>query len=398
MLSGETIICAAPNPWESPWHNRHQIMSRLARQNSVVYMAPRPYLRALLRNPRQLFEKGTRWREVLPNLHVYRPPAWAPVSGQQPLRDIFATWRRRDLARRLHALGGTDPILWLVSPDQGDMIGQWHEKLVVYHVVDDYTAYEADTAGAVRLAWLRRLDEKMTRRANLVICTDESLCRRKQALNPHCAFVPNGVAWHAFQNALTEPLPPLFVHLPRPVIGYIGVINDKIDLALLRQVAAAFPHGTLLLVGPEQLRVHTAEWPALQLPNVRFLGGQPVDQVSHFMKGCDVALMPYRLNAWTESINPLKMYEYLACGLPVVSTPIPAARTFAEALYNAPAERFVAAIRQALAEDSPAKHAQRRELVRPHSWDHRVEEISRHLQAVLASVQEKKQGCKKTKK
>jgi len=385
MISGETIICAAPNPWESPWRNRHQIMSRLARQNRVLYMEPRPYLRAVLRRPQQLARREARWREVLPNLHVYRPPAWAPISGQQPLRSLFAAWRRHDLAKRLPSLAEKRPILWLLSPDQGDMIGQWHEKLVVYHVVDDYTAYEVGVAGAQRLAWLRRLDESMTRRADLVLCTDEALCRRKEALNPHCAFVPNGVAWQAFQRALAEPLPPIFADLPRPIIGYVGVINDKIDLALLRRVAAAFPHGTLLLVGPVALRAHAGQWSDLQRPNVRVLGQQPATMVPHFMKGCDVALMPYRLNAWTESINPLKMYEYLACGLPVVSTPIPAAQTFASALYVAPADSFVTAIRQALAEDTPAKHARRRELVRPHSWDNRVEEISRYLQAALAA-------------
>ncbi len=383
MISSETIICAAPNPWDSPWRNRHQIMSRLARQNRVVYMEPRPYLRAVLRQPRQLWQQGPRWQEALPNLYIYRPLPWAPVSGQTPLRQLFAGWRRLDLARHLRRLGPERPILWLVSPDQGDMIGQWNEKLIVYHVVDDYTAYEAGFARQKRLAWLRQLDDTMTRRADLVICTHPDLCRQKTAVNPHCAYVPNAVDWYRFQKALTEPLPPIFDQLPRPVIGYVGVINDKIDLTLLRQVAIAYPRGTLLLVGPLSLRFRTEEWQALQLPNVRALGRQPVSAVPHFMKGCDVALMPYQLNAWTASIDPLKMYEYLACGLPVVSTPIPAAKNFAEALYIAASENFVTAVGQALLEDTPEKRVYRQTLVRTHSWENRVESISTHLQKAL---------------
>ncbi len=141
----------------------------------------------------------------------------------------------------------------------------------------------------------------------------------------------------------------------RPRIGYAGALNEKIDFDLLAHVAQARPEWQLVLVGAPDLTAHPHKADALQrLPNVHWLGRQPASQVPGAIASMDVCLLPYARNAWTANIDSLKLYEYLACGKPVVSSDVPAARAFAHLVRIADGpETFVAAIEAALPDNAP---------------------------------------------
>jgi len=388
MIEGQDILCFAPERWDSLWRNRHQIMSRLARHNRVIFVEPRPYLRQVLRLD-ALRVSGPRLRHLQDGLHVYRPPRLAPISGRQPLKSLFDARRRRSLLEAMARVGMCRPILWLCRPWQADVVGRYGERLLIYHVVDQYAAYEeefADQVGGERLQAIATLDERMVRKADLTIVTSPALLEAKRSLNPHVELVRNGVDVAAFDAALSDPSPPPadIAALPAPVIGIAGVVNEKIDLALLRDVAKARPQWSLAFIGPVSLRFdqHHLEW--LDLPNVHFLGHKPVEMLPRYIAACRVCLMPYKINEWTRHIDPLKMYEYLAAGKPVVSTDIPSARGFSPPLHIAhdPAG-FVRAVESALDEAGEAQSAAARRLAAQHSWQERVSQISNHIEAAL---------------
>ncbi|MBC7336447.1 MAG: glycosyltransferase, partial [Clostridia bacterium] len=192
----------------------------------------------------------------------------------------------------------------------------------------------------------------------------------------------------AFAAAATAHVePPELIRVPRPRIGYVGAINDKLDVSLLAQVSEAYPKASLLLVGPERPwtpemrrgleRLH-------QMRNVFMLGQMPVERVPEFVAACDVGLLPYRRNRWTEHIHPLKLYEYLACGLPVVATDIPSVRDEADVVtIAANAGDFVAAVAAALADDDAQARARRQARAAQNTWRHRVERISELIEAGL---------------
>lgn len=389
MISGETVLCFAPDPWDDIWRNRHQIMSRLARRNLVVYVEPRPYLRHVLRGLRhgaiRPSQMGARLRQVADGLYVYSPPLWAPISGREPLRAVTRWFRERQLKRVLRRLGGGRPILWLVRPDQADLPGRWNEKACVYQIVDEYSGYTG--LGAERRQAILERERQLIQRVDVVFVTAPSLLERKGRYNPRTYLVPNAVDFDAFAEALAHPaVPPDLEALPRPRIGYVGAVNDKVDFGLLRDLAERRRDWSVVLVGPWAVREDADAYALRDGESVHLLGKRDVAQVPYYVAGLDVCLMPYKLNEWTQHINPLKMYEYLAAGRPVVSTPIPAVAAFAELVSVAEgADAFVEAVEKALAEDSAERREARIRAASQHTWDARVELISETLAEFLQS-------------
>jgi glycosyltransferase involved in cell wall biosynthesis len=393
MLEGQSIVCFAPEPWEGIWRNRHQILSRLALRNTVLWVEPRPYLRQAL-SRRAGRSSGPRLRHEEHGLHVYRSPRWAPVAGREPLKSLFDALRRRSLLAAMARVGMCQPIVWLCRPWQHDVMGRYNERLLMYHVVDEYAAYEVDyvqRVGHERQQALRAMEQRILREADLVIVTSSPLLEAKRSFNPHTYLVRNGADTAAFAAAVdsAEPPPADIAALPQPVIGIAGVVTEKIDLALLRELAMARPDWSLAFIGPVILRFGQDEMSSMDLPNVHFLGHKPVHLLPRYIAACQVCLMPYRINEWTRHIDPLKMYEYLAAGKPVVSTDIPSAREFSPPVRIAhDAAGFVSAIEEALALSSVAEARALRSLAARHDWNVRVEEISEHIAAALARTQD----------
>lgn len=285
----------------------------------------------------------------------------------------------------MRRLGFGRPILWLLRPNMQDVIGRLGEKLVIYHIVDQYAAYEAeftDVYGLDRRSSVEESERAMLAQADLVFVTSKSLLEEKKKYNPNTFWVPNGVDYCAFaagRGALPDDVAPL----PRPIVGYVGAINEKLDYELLRKVALELPV-TLLLVGPVHLRLDFSGLAGLQLTNVHFLGGKPVEEVPAYVGACDVCLMPYKLNEWTAHINPLKLYEYLAAGKPIVSTAIPAIEGFEHVIRIASnGDEFCQQVRCALNENSEDLAALRMQVAAQNTWDARVDKLSELVQAAL---------------
>jgi len=386
MIEGHDILCFAPGPWDDIWRNRHHIMSRLARANRVLYVEPWPYVRSTLSRLRDggigvsdMVRSG-QLHQPLTNLYVYQPPLWTPRTGRFPPSSITRTIYIGLLRRVLRQLRFERPILWLFLPDMEVFIGRFGEQLVVYHIVDEYSGYSG-----VSDSWrpvLLRMEEQLARRADLVFVTSPTLLESKRRLNERVVLVPNAVDFAAFSAILgSESQPPHdMAAIPSPIVGYVGAINDKVNLGLLVQVARRRTDWSLALVGPVAVANHESQYALKKLealPNVYLLGRKKVEDVPSYIAACDVCLLPYRVNEWTRSIDSLKLYEYLACGKPVVATDVPAARRFSEFVMVAVDEtEFAAGIDAALSEDGPEMQARRRAVASEHTWDQRVESLS----------------------
>jgi glycosyltransferase involved in cell wall biosynthesis len=241
--------------------------------------------------------------------------------------------------------------------------------------VDEYSAF----AGVPREA-LRRMEAELVRRADLVLTSSETLAEARRPLNPRTFYVSHGVDVAHFARAL-EPGPAPAADatgLARPVLGFFGLIAEWIDLPLLGEIARRRPGWTLLLIG--KATVDTS--PLRRLPNVRLLGQRPYAALPDYCRAFDVGLIPFRVDELTVRANPLKLREYLAAGLPVVSSDLPEVRRYAELvrLADGPAG-FIAAVEAALAERGEAAARARVEAMKHESWEARVEEISELIEA-----------------
>jgi hypothetical protein len=174
-------------------------------------------------------------------------------------------------------------------------------------------------------------------------------------------------------------VPADLARLPRPVIGFFGLVADWIDLPLVRRMADAFPHASVALVG----RVETSTAPLEGARNVHLLGRRPYAALPAYCRGFHLAVTPFVRNELTLSANPLKAREYVAAGLPNVCTDLPELRAVPGCTVAQDADAFVAEVGRALrAPGGPDRS--RSALVRGEGWVARLEEIRAHVAAAEA--------------
>lgn len=382
MITGADFVYFGPEAWQSMWRNRHQLLSRLAAGgNRAVYVEPRPYTYEVTALARQ---RALSWanltagglQPVADRLWIYRSPRYAPVGGPPPQRAVTHWLRRRHLRRALAGVGIAQPIVWLSTPAQFDARDDLPARLRVYHLVDDYLGY-ADLTEAQRDSWAAR-ERALIAWADLAVAVTPELIASKGAGDPKFRLLPNAVDDAAYRRA-PRPVPAL-ADLPRPILGYVGLISVRLDLALLDALAAAHPEWTLVMLGA----VYRSGCEVLldrlaARPNVRLLPPVPGDQVADYVRMFDVGLLPYRLTQETFHASPLKLYEYLAAGLPVVAADVPGARQFADVVSLAEGQAGWAAAIAASLNDTLAARTARRAAVAPHTWDARVEMLSGYL-------------------
>jgi glycosyltransferase involved in cell wall biosynthesis len=278
-------------------------------------------------------------------------------------------------------------VVWVYLPGSVALLDQLGgrrgaaPRLVVYHCVDEHSAFP----GLLDPAVVRAYDEAITERADVVITTSESLAASHRPFNPHTHAVLNAAETELFAQALdpTTPTPADLAAIPEPRLMVVGALDYRIDLEALESLAVSEPSWQIVLVGPvktpeltTRLRKHA---------NIHLLGERPHAEIPGYLRGTAVALIPYRATALTEHIFPLKLFEYLAAGVPVVVGGLPELRRLSGSIGAAEKpEDYPGLVRQALAEDGPDKRAERAALAAGNSWDARIEEISRLVEEALA--------------
>lgn len=374
MLTDRSIICFAHDYDGDPTSKTH-IMRLLAPFNRVLWVNSIAMRRptASGRDLRRLVSKVRRGlqgcREVGRNFFVASPlvlPLPGVAAADRINAGILAAWLRR-LCRR-HRLDR--PLLWTFLPNVNRLVGRLGEQMVIYHCVDEY----AEFAGVQKDA-LIAMEQDLVRRSHLVITSSERLRDERAELNPHTTFVPHGVDVAHFSRAADPEtrIPPDLADLRRPVIGFFGLIAEWIDLDLIGSMARRRPDWSFLLIGRATVDVA----PLQGLPNVRWIGPRPYADLPSYCRAIDVGIIPFRLNDLTLRANPLKLREYLAAGLPVVSTPLPEVRRY-EGLVRLGEGRdgFLSAIDASLRDRSAAARRARIEAMMAEGWEARVEQIS----------------------
>jgi glycosyltransferase involved in cell wall biosynthesis len=374
MLEGASIICVSQD-WEGDPTSKKHIMRILATKNRVLWVNSIGMRRptASGRDLRRLLFKLRRALmgcvEVEPNLFVINPLV-LPLPGVGVAERLNAVVLSVQLRRHCRRLGMTRPILWTFLPYVNRLVGRLGERMVIYHCVDENAAFSGVPQEAVL-----RMERDLVRRADIVFASAEQLCSERRALNPNTHFVRHGVDVAHFSRALdpATPVPHDAGSLPRPVIGFFGLLADWVDLDVVRALALARPRWSFALVG----KVDTDLRPLEKLANVHLLGQKPYGSLPGYCRSFDVGIIPFRVNALTLRANPLKLREYLAAGLPVVSTPLPEVARYDGLVGLADGvEGFLAAIEAALGQRSEAMARRRVEAMRGESWAARVEELS----------------------
>ncbi|MDD2620357.1 MAG: glycosyltransferase [Syntrophomonadaceae bacterium] len=336
---------------------------------SCILYPPTLDYRYLVQRPQQLM---TSFSELnIPVYYINNPsPHLPPVTGVEKINADFYLFNKVD---PIPYLKGMRPVVYFSAPAHVDLVQQYNPSLVVFDSVDE----PSDEFEPWKPFYHRAVTS-----SDLVFTTSEKLYQLAASLNSNTYLIPNGCDYDYFYQASTKslPVPDDVAGISGPVIGYIGVIATWCDLELVDRVAATYPDYNLVMVGP---LYNVNDVP--RRPNIHWLGFKPYDQLASYAQMFDVGIIPFKSSNMTEAVNPIKMWEYMGAGLPVVSTNIPEAGKYPEAvLCSENADIFIQNINNALYNDSPEKRENRIKLAAANSWRARAQQIINIIENKLA--------------
>lgn len=379
------ILLFSTADWDNPfWTNKQHMAALFAKRGCrVLYVDSlglrRPALhgRDVRRMLRRLGKALPLVRQQRPNLWRVSPPA-LPFHGSSTARACNARIVGMSIRWQLRALGMRRPLIWTYNPVIANICDQIPNSGIVYHCVDDLGAAPHIDRAAVT-SGERALGEA----ASLCFTTSPLLRDRMQTLFPRVVYEPNVCDYAFFETARTKLAePPELAAIPHPRLVLIGALSEyKLDYALLRGLAERLPETHWVLIGEVgEGQPDSCTPPAL--PNIHTLGPRAYGRLPYFMAHCDAAVLPAARNAYTDAMFPMKFFEYLAAGLPVVSTRLPALAEFEHLYFPADSvEDFLARITSVCAGERRDGEAIDR-ACRRYSWEARFA----RMEAVLDEV------------
>ena len=374
-LEGKTILCLATQEWDAHWTPVQQVMLRLSETNRIIYIEPFHPAFAWLRKSNSALrkarsEKVPRIREASKNLIIYRPShLYLPFNMKSRFAHAFNSYLyRRELASLLKKLRAHSVVLWAFFT-QSLAVLELPVDFLIYDCVDDWESFFPHPR---ERAFVAETDEQMCRRASVVFVGSEPLLKKKIPSNPSTYVVNHAADIPHFMKAaeLTTEIPADLAALPTPRLGFIGMIDlIRFDAELITALADSLDAHVIIVGGA----MKGAERLLPAHPRIHWLGMRPVAELPRYLRGMDVLLMPYKINEATRNIYPLKLYEYLATGKPVVTTAIPAVEPMRDLLYvSDSAGDFLLNTSKALAEVDPEVVARRMQRASNHTWESHV--------------------------
>ncbi len=360
----DSVIMLSPFPWDGPWHTLHYFATHLSAKLPVVYVEPSPSW-----DPRVPgFKVGPllRGRRVVASnagLFIVRPqrlPLERFSSIQQASERSY-----RDLVRDVSVTYGLQrPLCWATYYDgvvrHLQLLGA---RRYVYHCLDYFDHPE---------------EARLAEDADIVLTVSRPLKERQRARNPRAYFVPNGVAMDWLTPAVNAPRA---ASERRKTVGFVGTLNRNVDFELLLATARRLPDVTLRIVGSVVSKLTQEQQVALEtlkrLSNVQMLGFRPPRELFGHIAKFDVCLLPFLDNEWISHSDPIKFYQYLALGKPVVTTPVPAARRYRGLCYVAASPAAFASSIDAALGESQGDAELRRGVAARHDWKRLVKRAYR---------------------
>jgi glycosyltransferase involved in cell wall biosynthesis len=379
LPSGHTsypIIAHCHLCWDWVWQRPQQFLSRLSNSHPVLYIETQPPA-AELDKPRVALRSIVRDQPGDLTVLTLQFPASCWHDG------AFVDLERRRLVQTALAgpLAGrfNHPVQWFYDPMAVTAFaGQLGERAIVYDCMDELSQFR----GAPREIVER--EKSLLEIADVVFTGGRKLWESKRQLNGNCHFYGCGVEVDHFNRALQPelPIPGDVAGLSKPVLGYFGVVDERLDYELIEKLAAAHPEWNIVMVGPAT-KVDPGSLP--QRKNIHWLGGRPYAELPAYAKLFDLCLMPFALNEATEYINPTKALEYMATGRPIVSTAVAdVISNFSNVIHIArSSSEFEELCRRCLESRDEVRIGKGLAMTRENTWERMVSRLESHIHDAL---------------
>jgi glycosyltransferase involved in cell wall biosynthesis len=374
MLSGENIVCFSKDWSEDPTSNNH-VLTLLSQDNRILWInsistrtpqfSSGQDLQKIWRKLKS-FTKGL--HRVNDNLYIFTPIV-LPFPHNPLAKRVNQEIMRLAVRMLRMKLGMKTFQLWSFIPTAYPYFGRMGESLSVYYCTDEWSQFSDTDTNAIL-----EMERDLCRDVDCVFTTAHTLLERKKPLNAETHLASHGVSYEHFSKALDSKLQvaPEIANLPRPIVGFFGLIHTWIDQDLLRLIAQRHPDWSVVLIG--KANVETDRLKAL--PNIHLLGRKQFDELPAFCKGFDAGLIPFAINELTHHVNPIKLREYLSAGLPVVSTALPECFHYQDVCTVAKThDEFIVGLERAVKDNSSKARLARSERMKAETWEKKVAEL-----------------------
>lgn len=353
--------------WGFVWQRPQQFLSRFARKHPILFVEEPIFDLSEGREPKLEMHR------VMPQVTVavvHVPPTW---NRDKRLPGVLRLMTQRAIADLNGDAGAFAlPLLWYYSPmDAAWTLGHFPNRGIVYDCMDELSQFTGAPPE------LTESEARLMRHADVVFCGGYNLGEKKAQQHGNVHTFGCGVEFSHFGQAQdrTLPLPADIDFVPRPILGFFGVVDERLDYPLLEALARSRPDWSICIVGPV-VKMDPAHLP--HAPNLYWLGGRDYQLLPDYCRAFDVCLMPFAMNKATEFINPTKGLEYMATGRPIVGTPVrDVVRQWSDIVHIADGvEAYIAAIEKALEEGTESDRIRRGlELSKKNSWEMTVERM-----------------------
>jgi glycosyltransferase involved in cell wall biosynthesis len=380
------VLCFGGGDWwyHNQAHIDMQIMRRFAKNRTVVYVNSLVVQKPKITQGRKFVAKCLRKaKSIFTGLKKTDAGFWAYSPVSLPLHHIrwarflnenIVRWQIRHIMRKLTF---NDPIIWVACPAACDIALSLKKSKLVYQRADRWEEFPNVDKQVVC-----EYDHKLKSEADLTIFVSESLYAQESALCRNAVYLDHGVDYEMFAKAEQDlRIPSEMNRIRKPVIGFFGGIDEHtFDILFMEKVIKLLPEMSFVFIGKASIDCSGL----IAQKNVFLLGQKPYEEIPHYGKCFDAAIMPWRQNRWIQACNPVKLKEYLALGKPVVTTPFAELQKYHEVAYEAQTpEQFVTCIKKALQENCPDRIAARRRKVMQSTWDSKAEMV---LTALFGSL------------
>ena len=376
-----TIVFVSLEHWDEIWRRNQFVCDGLLRKSvdtNILFVQP-PFDNSYALRARKL-NNIRRKAAILDGgycgrLKLFTPTKWFPNS--LPIGRVCNEKQlSSQIKQGLRDLNWIATHLWINQHEASHLLGEGIAVNTLYDITDDWTKFSGNQS---QLDLIKRQDAFLCKSCDHVIVCSQQLFddKAKFVALERLHLIPNGVHVEHYEAVADATLPvhKIAEHWTKPVLGYTGTIHgDRVDVGLVAAVAQAYPSATVAMVGPNLL--DQAEQQSLDLfSNIVFSGSQPYADLPDIMRAFDVCMVPHLVTPFTESLNPIKLWEYLAAGKPIVSTNVAGFRDYPDLVSVAvTSDDFVSLLGQAPSE-SYNLPARRQQAARQHTWDQRIEAV-----------------------
>ena len=369
------FVCIASTRWDYIWQRPQQLMKIISENNRVLFFNhsfPVAY-----KDIKEKLDDPTLWKKRLTKINeklwVFSTIHLSPTETEYLPSDIsYKEFNYKIKNQALHylldKLDFVEPIILTNLGESIKYIGDIPDSIICYDCIDDFSSFTWSEEETIIL------EEELCERSDIIFTTAENLYHKMKQVNDKTYILPNAVDYYHFSQATkNDRVMEELSGLSEPIIGFVGAFYEWIDEELLNFLADENQDWSFVFIGP----VQSGEGEEIvERKNVTFLGIKDYDILPDYISQFNVCLIPFKINSITLSANPIKMWEYLATGKPIVSTPIPEVARYEDVIYIGKDKiDFLAKIEEALEEDSKLISIKRMRIAKKNDWSIRVKKL-----------------------